>query len=66
MRLLPLLLARAAQACTVCFGGGEGRLSQGLTWGILLLITVTFSILAVLTIAVLRIEKRRASMEASS
>ena len=61
MRLLWLAVSAAplAQACSVCFGVTEARAIKGLTWGLFMLLGATFSILAVLVVAIRRIEAQR-------
>jgi hypothetical protein len=44
--VLALLLApRAVQACSVCFGGSDSQLSQGMFAGVLVLLLVVMSVL---------------------
>jgi hypothetical protein len=57
---------RAASACAVCFGGGDGTsgLSHGIWWAIVLLLTVTMSLVAAIGYALYSVEARRARMDA--
>ena len=57
---LALLPVAKASACAVCFGLGQTDLARGLTIGIFVLVGSTFSILAALVTAILRIERHRA------
>lgn len=56
-----LSLPRASRACSVCFGGGDGKdgLSHGIWWGIMILLTVTLSLIGCIGWAFWSIEKRR-------
>ncbi len=58
--LLPLLPGSAA-ACAVCFGGASGNkgLFDGIWWGIVLLITVTFSMVGGIGWLLWKVEKNR-------
>ena len=54
-------------ACAVCFGQtGDSNISRAYFWGILLMLLITGSILAVLGYAVYRIEKAHQEAEPSS
>lgn len=68
LRLLPVLLLapRAASACAVCFGGGDGKsgLSQGFWWGIVVLLAVTMSLVGAIGYALWTVERRRAEADA--
>lgn len=59
--LVLLTASRAASACSVCFGGGDGKdgLSHGIWWGILILLTVTMTMIGCIGWAVWSVEKRR-------
>lgn len=65
--LLPLLSGSAA-ACAVCFGGGADQKGffDGLWWGIVLLIAVTFSMVSGIGYALYRVEKGREAREAAA
>jgi hypothetical protein len=66
--LAPVLLGvpRAASACAVCFGGGDGQsgFSHGIWWGVVILITVTMSLVGGIGWAMWTVERRRAENEA--
>ena len=61
-----LLAPRAASACAVCFGGGDGKsgLSHGIWWGIVILLVVTMSLVAAIGWALWTVESRRAELDA--
>lgn len=59
---LPLLLAREASACAVCMGG-DSAATDGFRWGIILLLAVTFTMVAGVAWALWRVEKARAAAE---
>ena len=54
------LLAAAAAACAVCANPADARVFSGLTYGLFILLGSVFSILAVLTRVVMKIERKRA------
>jgi hypothetical protein len=62
---LPLLPGSAA-ACAVCFGGASGNkgLFDGIWWGIVLLVTVTFSMVGGIGWLLYKVEQGRAADEA--
>lgn len=67
--LLPAVLLlgpRAASACAVCFGAGDGKsgLSNGIWWGIVILLTVTMSLVAGIGWALWSVERDRAEFDA--
>lgn len=45
LALAALLTPRAAQACAVCFGNSDSKLSQGMLAGVLVLLLVVLSVL---------------------
>lgn len=61
-----LLAPRAASACAVCFGGGDGKsgLSHGIWWAIVLLLAVTMSLVAAIGYALYSVEAGRAELDA--
>ena len=62
-----LLLAPApAAACAVCFGGADGKsgLANGFWWGIVVLLTVTMGLVAMIGWTLWSVEKRRAEADA--
>jgi len=63
MPALAALLAVApgsAAACAVCFGaGGEKGLVSGITWGIVILLTATMTLLGGIGYLLYRVEKNR-------
>ncbi|MFI5347598.1 MAG: hypothetical protein ACHQ51_14580 [Elusimicrobiota bacterium] len=61
-----LLAPRAASACAVCFGGGDGQsgFSRGIWWGIVILLAVTMSLVGAIGYALYSVEARRARMDA--
>lgn len=61
-----LLAPRAASACAVCFGAGDGKsgLSNGIWWGIVVLLTVTMSLVGGIGWAIWSVERSRARMDA--
>ncbi len=68
MILSPLsaLLASRAAACAVCFSGAAAGLEglfSGITWGIVILLTATFSSFGGLALMVMRIERARAESD---
>ena len=64
LRHLLFALARGARACTVCFGQGENPdLPRAFTWGVVLLIGVTFLVLGGFVATVIRVESGRADAE---
>jgi hypothetical protein len=40
------LAPRAAEACTVCFGGTSAELTRGFYWGVLILMLLPFTLMA--------------------
>jgi len=67
LALAVLLLApRAASACSVCFGGGDGKsgLSHGIWWAIVILLTVTMSLLGGIGWTLWSVERDRAERDA--
>ena len=74
MRLSAALLAlqalapKAALACAVCFGADSENagLAQGLTWGLVVLLGSTFTLLGSMVYAVVRIERRRLALQAAT
>ena len=48
-----------AQACTVCFGGADGNLIKGFTWGVLLLGSLPFLLMAGLFTLIVRSAKKK-------
>ncbi|MDE2141768.1 MAG: hypothetical protein KGJ84_05085 [Elusimicrobia bacterium] len=61
-----LLAPRAASACAVCFGGGDGTsgFSRGIWWFIVLILAVTMSLIAALGWLLWSVERRRAKADA--
>lgn len=68
--IVPVLaraLGSAASACSVCFGANDyGGLKDGLTWGLIVLLSATFAIVLTLIYAVIRMEKRKAAADAAA
>ena len=65
--LLLLTLPRTAGACAVCFGKSDQvGLIAGITWGIVVLLALTFSAVAGIFAVARRIERNRAAAEALS
>lgn len=64
--VLPFLPGSAA-ACAVCFGGASGNkgLFDGIWWGIVLLIAVTFSMVGGIGWLLWKVEKSREASEAA-
>lgn len=66
---LPLLATtalspRKALACAVCYNPNAAPgLSAGLTWGLVILITATFAIVASLFVAVIKLERAKVRAE---
>lgn len=61
MRLLHLLAPELLHACSACFGlDGDADLVRAYTWGLVILISFTFLILAGLTYAMWRLEREKA------
>ena len=62
-----LLLPRGAAACAVCVGGADGQsgLSNGIWWGIMVLLVATMSMVGSIFWLLWRVEKRRAAAEAA-
>lgn len=59
--------ASAATACAVCYGANDySGLKDGLSWGLLILLTATFSIVITLGWAVVRMERRKAAADAAA
>ena len=53
-------LAAAAAACPVCYGANDySGLKDGLTWGLVILLSSTFAIVLTLAYAVVRMERRK-------
>lgn len=52
--LWALSLTASAEACTVCFGQSNSEWTRGFFWGILVLLILTFSLIAGLVTAVVR------------
>lgn len=46
-----------ASACAVCFGGADGNLIRGFTWGVALLGTLPFALMAGLVTLIVRSTK---------
>jgi hypothetical protein len=61
-----LLAPRAASACAVCFGGGDGKsgFSHGIFWAILILLAVTMSLLGAIGYALISVERGRSEQDA--
>ncbi|HVE12548.1 MAG TPA: hypothetical protein VNI01_04070 [Elusimicrobiota bacterium] len=54
-------LPRTSSACAVCFGQGDNPdLPRAFTWGIFVLIGVTFLVLGTFVASVIRVEASRA------
>lgn len=67
LRTAALLLApRAASACAVCFGAGDGKsgLSHGFWWAIVILLAVTMALVGGIAYALYAVERGRAEMDA--
>jgi len=62
---LPALLPGSAAACSVCFGGqSEAQgLVDGIWWGIVLLIAVTFSMVGGIAWFLWKVEKNKLAHE---
>lgn len=60
---LPLLLAAPAAACPSCSGAFQGGVADGIWWGIVILLTVTFSLVGGFAYTLWRVEKRRLEAE---
>lgn len=63
--LLPLLslLSGSAAACATCFGGGDSGLNDGIWWGIVLLLSATFTLVGGFAYTLWRVERARARAE---
>lgn len=59
MTLLRFLPAQMIQACSVCFGNDGSAISDGLRWGILLLLATTALMVGGIFAAAARIERAR-------
>ena len=53
-----LFLPSITQACAVCFGGTDGNLARGFTWGVALLGALPFALMAGLITMVVRASKK--------
>ncbi len=64
--LATLLHTSSAQACSVCFGGADGRggLARGFWWGIVLLLAITMSLVGAIGWTLWTVENRRARTNA--
>lgn len=65
MRLAaPLLLAAApAAACPSCAGAFQGGVADGLWWGIVILLSVTFTLVGGFAYTLWRVERQRLDAE---
>lgn len=52
------LLPSLASACAVCFGGADGNLIKGFTWGVAFLATLPFVLIAGLVTIIVRTSKK--------
>lgn len=61
-----LLAPRAASACAVCFGAGDGKsaLSHGFWWAIVILLGVTMAMVGGIAWALYSVERGRAELDA--
>lgn len=58
-------LANLAAACPVCYGANDyAGLKDGLTWGLIILLTSTFAIVLTIMYAVYRMEQRKSAADA--
>lgn len=58
-----LFLPSLLSACTVCFGGADGNLVRGFTWGVALLGSLPFALMIVLVTLIVRSTKNRTHHE---
>ena len=56
-------MPRIAEACAVCFGGGEEDLSRAFLWGTGILVGCTFLIIGAIVVTIVNIERYRAEKE---
>jgi uncharacterized ion transporter superfamily protein YfcC len=62
--VLLTVLPQTADACAVCFGKSDNLgLIKGITWGIVVLLSFTFSAITGIYLFVRRIENERAASE---
>jgi hypothetical protein len=54
-----LLFPAFAEACTVCFGGASGNLSRGFFWGIVLLGSLPFMMIAFFVTYLVRATRKK-------
>ena len=59
-----LFVPRAAQACSVCFGGSDSQLSRGMLAGVLVLLLVILSVLGGLVALFVHLARRAAATAA--
>ena len=52
-----LLIPHLASACAVCFGGADGNLIRGFTWGVALLGILPFALMVGLVMLIVRSTK---------
>lgn len=68
--ILPALaraLSPAASACAVCFGANDyAGLKNGLTWGLVILLSSVFGCVLTLCYGVIRMERRKAAADAAA
>ncbi len=55
---MTLLAYSRLHACAVCFGGADGNLIKGFTWGVAFLATLPFILMAVLITFIIKTAKR--------
>ena len=67
LAVLARALADSAAACSVCYGANDyAGLKDGLTWGLVILLSSTFAIVLTLMYAVYKMEQRKALADAKS
>jgi hypothetical protein len=56
-----LLSPSLSQACTVCFGGASGDLKRGFFWGVILLLSLPFTMAAIFVGVIVRSSRKNKS-----
>lgn len=55
---LPIAPLQNAWACAVCFGGADSNLRRGFTWGVLILGSLPFLMIAGFVVSIIRASRK--------